>query len=433
MDYQPIDGGHQWRLENGAVVEILGLHWSSDRLNCTARVLTNDGSILGSSHLELSNTQARYRFAQELAGHNGATPVGYADTLLAIWDALATQHRANAAALALQLTPMADVAPRDVDWLWPGRIPKGKIALFAGDPGLGKSWMLLDIAARISHGGPWPDGGTAPRGNVLIISGEDGLADTIRPRLDTLGADLTRIFAISTVLQQDDHEVAFSIAEHLAQLEMAITKYQAELLILDPLLGFLGKGTDTHRSSDVRTILLPLAAMSERTECAISAILHLNKRSGEANSLYRLTASLDFAAAARSVMVVGKDPDDTNKRILASVKSNLSAAPESLSYHITEDGTFAWGGVVNLDANAILAAPQDKSAREDAKEFIADFLANGETPAKEVLAAASAHGIAEKTLRRAAKDLGVDVAQVGTKGKSGTGGWIWRLAPDGLS
>ena len=131
-------------------------------------------------------------------------------------------------------------------------------------------------------------------------------------------------------------------------------------------------------------------------------------------------------------MVVGKDPDDPDRRVLAPVKTNLSAAPESLGYHINEDGEFVWDGVVNLDANAILAAPMDKSARDDAKEFITEFLADGEATSKAILSAASAHGIADKTLRRAAKDLGVDVAQVGTKGKSGTGGWVWRLESGGL-
>jgi putative DNA primase/helicase len=203
----------------------------------------------------------------------------------------------------------------------------GKLSIIAGDPGLGKSYLTLDVSARISLGGPWPDGGNAPQGNVLIISAEDGLEDTIRPRLDLLDADLSRIHAVSTTLRQGNQEVPFSLIDHLVQLEQAIIQHNAVLLVLDPVLAFTGKRTDTYKSSEVRAVLAPLATMADRTGCAVLAVLHLNKRSGELNSIYRLTASLDFAAAARSVLVVGKHPDDSNCRVLAPVKMNCRQCP----------------------------------------------------------------------------------------------------------
>ena len=163
----------------------------------------------------------------------------------------------------LRIIPLKDVNPKEVTWLWPRRIPLGKLTVAAGDPGLGKSFMTLDITARVSHGGPWPDGGNALQGNVLLISAEDGLEDTIRPRLDLLGANLSRIHAISTVVREGDKEVTFSLVDHLTELEAAVLEHQACLLVLDPILAFTGRKVDTYKSSDVRAVLAPLAAMAQ--------------------------------------------------------------------------------------------------------------------------------------------------------------------------
>ena len=200
----------------------------------------------------------------------------------------------------LQIFSMRDVVKKVVKALWIGRLFQGKLAIIAGDPGLGKSGATLDVTARVSRGWPWPDGGLAPQGNVLIISAEDGMEDTIRPRLEDLGADLSHIYGIRITLRQGDQVVAFSLAEHLIQVEEAVVCHQAVLLILHPILAFFGQKADTHKSSDVRAVLAPLAAMADRTGCAILAILHLNKRSSESNGIYRITASLDFTAAATS-------------------------------------------------------------------------------------------------------------------------------------
>jgi putative DNA primase/helicase len=263
----------------------------------------------------------------------------------------------------------------------------------------------------------------------MIISAEDDWPDTIRPRLEMLEADLARIVGVNTTLQQGDKEVYLSLDEHLQQLEEAIVENNITLVILDPILAFTGRRTDTYKSSEVGAVLAPLASMAARTGCAIVSILHLNKRSGEATSIYRLTASLDFTAAARSVLVVGRDPNDPNRRVLAPVKCDLSAEPKSLAFHFTSDGVLAWDGEVDLGAEDVLAPPvrEETGARDDAKQFLKDALEEGAVPAKQILAEARECGIAEKTLRRAAKDLGVDIAHLGKPGEKGGGKWVWRM------
>jgi putative DNA primase/helicase len=341
---------------------------------------------------------------------------------------------AEAALPTLTVTNILDIKTRPVEWLWKGRIPLRKHTIIAGDPGLGKSFCTLDIAARVSHSGPWPDGGNAPQGNVLIISAEDDADDTIKPRLEEMGANLANIDIISTTVQHGEKVAYLSLADHLLQLEEAIIEHQAVLLILDPILAFTGKGTDTHRSSDVRAVLAPLSSMASRTECAVLSVLHLNKRSAELNSIYRLTASLDFVAAARSVLAVGKHPDEPEtRRVLAAVKSNLAAMPPSLGFHI-RDGFFTWEGEVDLDANTLLSSPvnsaEERGRLEEAKGFLEEVLRGGAVKANELFAEARGAGIAEKTLRRAKDELGVVVARV-TQGNQGQGYWTWGL-PQGV-
>ncbi|HZA23595.1 MAG TPA: AAA family ATPase, partial [Dehalococcoidia bacterium] len=204
----------------------------------------------------------------------------------------------------LHITNLRDVVREDVAPLWDKRIFRGKLAVMAGDPGVGKSYASLDIAARVSLGGPWPDGsGYAPKGNVLLLSAEDGLADTVKPRLELLGADMNRIHSLGLTVSKGAEEIGLSLQQHLREIERSIVENDIILMVVDPLLAFTGK-IDTHKSAETRALLSPMAAMAERTGCAILAVMHPNKNSQEGNLLYRISASLDFAAAARSVMVV---------------------------------------------------------------------------------------------------------------------------------
>ena len=334
----------------------------------------------------------------------------------------------------LTIHDAGDIEAREVTWLWPRRLPVGKVCLLAGDPGLGKSYLTLDLAARVSLGGPWPDEGEAPKGNVLLISCEDGMADTIRPRLDLLGANLANIQLIEPTVASATETISLSLVDHLTLLEKAVVDSDATLMILDPILAFTG-AKDTHRSSDVRAVLAPLAGMAEQTGCTILAIIHLNKKSGEFNSVYRLTGSLDFAAAARSVMVVGKHPELDGHRILAPVKMNLSSMPQSLEYSFTEDGIFAWGGVSTLEANDILVTPDPaaKGARLQAREALEELLQGGPVMSNAVWEDMDKDGHSRETVKRAAADLGVFKYQLKSKtGKKGSPGWVWSLTPGDL-
>ena len=334
----------------------------------------------------------------------------------------------------LVVRTLADVKPEPVEFLWEKRIPLGKLTLVAGDPGLGKSWMSLDIAARISLGGIWPDGGRVPHGDVIIVTAEDGLADTVRPRLDRLEADSRRIHSIAMNVRHGEKEIPLSLNEHLPQIEQVIAIKGAIMLVIDPLLAFTGRGVDTHKSSEVRAVLSQVAAMAERSACAVIGIMHLNKRGGETSAFQRITASTDFTAAARSVLVVGKHPDDDNRRVLAPAKTNLSEEPDSLGYHFV-DGIFAWEREpVDINVHALLAPgkvddAETSSALREAKDFLVDVLHDGPVLKQQIDREAKGAWITIATLRRAKDSLAVEVNRR-SDGNKGGGGWYWSLPQD---
>ena len=320
------------------------------------------------------------------------------------------------------LVRLSDVTPRQVKWLWAGRIPLGKISIIAGDPGLMKSMLSLDIAARVSQGLSWPDGGTAPTGDVVLLTAEDDLDDTVRPRLDLLGADVKRITAL-TMIWTPEGEKAFNLREHLPMLEKAITP-ETKLVIIDPVLAFTG-GTDTHVSAQVRGVLAPLAKLAQETRVSILGIIHLNKKLA-GNAFQRILASIDFSAAPRSVLLVGEDADDPALRHFAVVKNNLSAPAETLTYHWS-DGGFTWVGKSDLTAHQLLAPPADGEGRTaliEAKEILEDLLSGGPKSPTEIRKAAAAAGVKEATLRAAKDALGVRSVKFGF---GDDGEWKWEL------
>ena len=183
-----------------------------------------------------------------------------------------------------------------------------------------------------------------------------------------------------------EEEVGLSLKDHMQQIEQKISDLNITLLVIDPVLAFTGR-TDTHKSAEVRALLSPLAAMGERTGCAILGIMHLNKNSTEGNLLYRLNSSLDFAAAARSVMVVAPHPDNPELRVLATAKCNLSAKPIPLLFGFTNDGCFMWKGTADIDVSQLLASPmrdEDRSEMDEAINFLTDLLKEGPATAKTV-------------------------------------------------
>lgn len=338
------------------------------------------------------------------------------------------------------LLRLSDVQPEPVRWLWPGRIPLGKLTILDGDPGLGKSLLTIDLAARVSTGDPMPDGTTSdcegPAG-VVLLTAEDDPADTIRPRLDAAGADCTRIVLVQairelTILPDDAIRERTRLPNlgDIAALEKAIAEVEAKLIIVDPVMAYTA-GADTHVDSEVRSVLSRLAELAQRTGVAILAVRHLNKAGGS-NPLYRGGGSIGFIASARSGLLVAPDPDDMEgkRRILASTKSNLAELPKSLAYTIeapTSVAKITWLGTSDQTARTLLAAPSDdeeRNAIDEAKDFLLSLLADGPIEAKQVKAEARDAGIAERTLARAKQLLAVQAVK---SGFGDSGKWLWCL------
>ena len=323
-------------------------------------------------------------------------------------------------------TLLSEVEPERVDWLWPGRLPFGKLAVLDGDPGLGKSVVTLDVAARVSAGMELPDSRRCEPAGVVLLSAEDGLRDTIRPRLDAAGADTERIFALSTVFEAKGGERMISLTKDLSVIERAIERVGAGLVIVDPLTAFLSEKTDSYKDQDMRRALAPVATLAERTRAAILIVRHLTKAAG-GNTLYRGGGSIAIIGAARSGLVIAQDPEDPERRILAANKHNLSRAAPSLAFRIdtAPNGAarVAWGGTSTLTAGDILKEPADqeqKSALSEAKEFLSQELGDGSVPAERVEDDARGAQISMRTLKRAKRALGVKSRKRGDV-------WYWEL------
>ncbi len=330
------------------------------------------------------------------------------------------------------LVRLADVQPESVAWLWYPYIPRGKITILEGDPAAGKTWLALALAAAVSRGCGLPDAADSGRpnamtcepGQVIYLTAEDGLADTLRPRLDAVGADASRAYAL-TAAHIDGIEVAITLRD-LDVLNDALTQTHAALLVVDPVQGFLGSQIDMHRANEVRPVLAGLAKLGEQHNCAIVCIRHLSKANAD-RALYRGLGSIDFTAAARSVLLAGRDPTDANRRALVQIKNSLAPEGPALAYAIN-GGRFEWAGLSEMTSAALLArdaSDDDRGALDEAREWLADALVEGPRTAKDMQHDARAAGIAAATLRRAQRALGVQVRRTG--GVGGAGHWEWSL------
>ena len=326
------------------------------------------------------------------------------------------------------------VRRESVTWLVEDRLPLGKLALLVGDPGLGKSLLGLSFAAAVSRGAAWPTGEGKPslKRSSILLSAEDDIADTIAPRLAAAGADLSRIKVLQAIRHQGT-ERPFSLQRDLDELEKAIDEMgDVGLVLIDPISAYTG-GTDTHKNADVRCLLSPLAALASRRRVAVLGITHLNKGTG-GPAVYRATGSLAFTAAARMVFAVAKDGDNSTRRLLLPVKSNLSSEVPGLAYSVLEDivhkqPVLSWeAGTVQRTADEVLATQpvgaEERGARAEAKEFLRSLLRDGPVPVKHVLRQAKDAGISEKTLRRAKDELGVPTLK---STSSFEGNWSWSL------
>lgn len=327
---------------------------------------------------------------------------------------------------------ITDIPAEKLAWLWPSRIPLGKVTVLSGDPGLGKSLVTLDIAASVSRGSCWPCGeGTAPLGDVVLVSAEDDPADTIRPRLEAADADLHRIHVLDAVEFVDAdgrpqrRSWKFTDTDALGTRLAALP--ECRVVIVDPLSAYLA-GTDSHKNSDVRALLAPLAEMASRRRVAVLCVSHLNKSAGPA--MYRTTGSLAFVAAARAVYGVAKDPNNASRRLVIPIKCNLSADSTGLAYKLIAkaDGTpvIEWEPeTVTISAEEAFSVPaydDEQGERREAVEWLTDYLAGGPKSAKQVRVAAQENGLAWRTVRRAQVALNIRPAKTRFDG-----GWEWAL------
>jgi putative DNA primase/helicase len=332
------------------------------------------------------------------------------------------------------LKRLAEVQPEPMQWLWPGLIALGKLSLLVGDPGLGKSFLTLDIAARVSTGRSWPGLSAIPnpQGSVVLLSAEDDLADTIRPRLDAANANPHQIASLESVSRPSSKKSElkhslFCLRSDVAVLEEAIRQMpRCRLIVIDPITAYLG-GTDSHKNTDVRELLTPLADLAARHRVAILGVTHLNKNVG-GPAIYRSMGSLAFTAAARSVLAVAKAKDDPQRRLLLPVKNNLAIDQSGMAFSI-RDGKVAWeDSPVHIQIDDALCSDighrGKPSERDRAADWIREWLADGPKPSTDIIADAREHGIAEKTLRRAFADIGGEPDK-----QSFEGGWYWKL-PD---
>jgi hypothetical protein len=311
---------------------------------------------------------------------------------------------------------IADVEPEEVEWLWHPYIPFGKLTSVEGDPGIGKSWLTMALAAQVSRGAKLPGASRAAEaGSVLLLTAEDGAGDTLRPRLDTLGADVLRVHAITEPL-------GFT-CQGTTRLKAEIVRLGAVLVIIDPIVAYLPDRTDMNSASAVRPVLMRLARVAEETGAAILFVRHLSKGAKD-KPIYRGLGSIDFTAACRSVLMVGADTTDASKRVVAHAKSNLAQMGPSQAYTL-KGGRFAWAGRSSLSAEDLGAPPPDAdqtTAREEAREFLLQTLAEGPRPQVEVQAEAAKLHISIASLRRAKGDLGVKATRISDH-------WEWSLPP----
>jgi len=345
----------------------------------------------------------------------------------------------------------SDIIMKPIDWAWPSRIARGKPTLIAGEPGVGKSTVLLSTAATFSVGGKWPCGeGTAPRGSVIILSAEDDPADTIKPRFLAAGGDATRLHIIRAV-QEGESKRGFNLQADLARLEAKIREIgDVVAVIIDPVSSYMGK-TDSHKNSETRGVIDPLTEMASSTGAAFLLNTHFPKSSpnNKVRAIYRFVGSIAFVGAARTAFAVVRDPDDDARRLLLPVKTNIGAMPSGLAYtleqglagYVESDGRqepiyasrVVWADEpVTISADEAIAAGEAPTAgetqapeRNEAEEFLRSWLRDCSRPAKEMTRAAKDAGISEKTLRRARERI-CDTVSI----KNGEGritGHEWRL------
>ena len=301
---------------------------------------------------------------------------------------------------SVKIIRMSDVELTPVNWLWKPYLPFGKLSVLQGNPGEGKTYFAMHLAAACTNGKLLPNMERLEPFNVIYQTAEDGLGDTVKPRLIEAGADLDRVLVI------DDSEVQLTLSDE--RIERAIIENNARLVIIDPIQAYLGADVDMNRANEVRPIFMRLGQVAQRTGCAILLIGHLNKAAGM-QSLQRGLGSIDIAAAVRSVMFIGKLKHDPTMRILTHEKSSLAPPGVSLAFSLGDEGGFRWVGEYDITADEMLSGiePQRETKIQQAKDLICALLAGGkQVLSEDIDRAALERGIPGRTVRDAKRELG---------------------------
>ena len=301
---------------------------------------------------------------------------------------------------SVKIIRMSDVELTPVDWLWKPYLPFGKLSVLQGNPGEGKTYFAMHLAAACTNGKLLPNMERLEPFNVIYQTAEDGLGDTVKPRLIEAGADLDRVLVI------DDSDVQLTLSDE--RIEKAIIENNARLVIIDPIQAYLGSDVDMNRANEVRPIFMRLGQVAQRTGCAILLIGHLNKAAGM-QSLQRGLGSIDIAAAVRSVMFIGKLKHDPTMRILTHEKSSLAPPGASLAFSLGDEGGFRWVGEYDITADEMLSGiePQRETKTQQAEDLICTLLSGGKRVLSEDIdKAALERGIPGRTVRDAKRELG---------------------------
>ncbi len=315
----------------------------------------------------------------------------------------------------LKLIRMNEVEAQEIDWLWYPYIPYGKITVIQGDPGDGKTTVVLAIAAAVTTGAALPETGkSVPPMSVIFQTAEDGLGDTVKPRLVQSGADCGRVIVI------DESEKELSLSD--IRIEQAIEQTGAKLFILDPLQAYLGADVDMHRANEIRPVLKRISGVAEKTGCAIVVIGHLNK--GGSKSQYRGLGSIDIQAAARSVLTVGRIKGKQYTRAIVQGKNNLAPEGQAIGFELDPQTGFRWIGVLSVTIDELLSGvmPERDTTYDRAVAFLQTELAEGERPAVMLYKKAEEMAISERTLRSAKAALGCKAFKRDKR-------WYWAALP----
>jgi hypothetical protein len=318
----------------------------------------------------------------------------------------------------------SEIRSTKIDWLWPRYLARGKLAILDGDPEMGKSLLTIDLMARLSRGGTLPDGAPIPRPcTSILLSAEDNANDTVRPRAEAAGADLTRI-----VVPNFGERIP-RLPVDIPALEELIRACDAEFLVIDPLMAFLPPTVAASIDQCVRQVLSPLAVLAGRTGCAILLVRHLVKKQ-QARALVRGQGSIGIIAAVRTGLFVAPHPDDPTLRVLASTKSNVGRRPTALGYRVIESETgepaIEWTGPVQLSADGLCQKKIDTMVKacDRAIDWLKRALAEGPRKSADLYAEAAAAGIPERTLERAKSELPARSHRLWDD-KANQGEWYW--------